>query len=154
MAGVGLCVASESWVPVALQSFCEFATGALYPPQETYLVQKTFGAILICAGVTQFGALRRMLSHPRVAAFSKYSFPLYLVHWPILFGPGAALVLATHGTIGVLGLRLLAIAFCIAASLLAAWAFAPIDRAAVRLSRAIRFWRPWMLPISVASARR
>jgi peptidoglycan/LPS O-acetylase OafA/YrhL len=140
-AGIGCCVVAENWQPSMLKAFCDWSSGALYPGQSAYLYQKILGAILICIGLTQLLPLRRMLSRPRLAAYAQLSFPLYLVHWPILFGPGAALFLATYATLGIDAARVLAIVFCIAASLLAARAFAAVDRAAVQVSRTIRSWR-------------
>jgi peptidoglycan/LPS O-acetylase OafA/YrhL len=140
-AGIGCCVVAENWQPSLLKAFCDWSSGALYPGQSAYLYQKILGSILICIGLTQLSPLRRLLSRPRLAAYAQLSFPLYLVHWPILFGPGAAVFLATYVTLGVTASRALAIVFCIIASLLAAWAFASVDRAAVQVSRTIRRWR-------------
>jgi peptidoglycan/LPS O-acetylase OafA/YrhL len=140
-AGIGCCVVAENWQPSWLKAFCDWSSGALYPGQSAYLYQKILGAILICVALTQLAPLRRLLSRPGLAACAQLSFPLYLVHWPILFGPGAALFLATYQMLGITASRLLAIVFCIVASLLAARAFAAVDRAAVQASRTIRRWR-------------
>lgn len=154
LAGIGCCVLSEQWRPGLLKWFCELSSGALYPGQMAYLFQKIVGAILIFIGLSQLAPLRRMLSHPRLARCAQLSFPLYLVHWPILFGPGAALFLATYAAIGIAASQLLTIVFCVAASLLAAHAFAGVDRNAVRWSRTIRRWRSGAVaPISVVVSR-
>lgn len=140
-AGIGCCVVSETWQPDILKAFCGWSGVTVYPGPGPYLFQKVIGSILICAGITQLSSLRSLLSRPRLVGYAQLSFPLYLVHWPILFGPGAALFLATYATIGVAASQVLAITFCIVASLLAAQAFAPVDRVAVQLSRMIRRWR-------------
>lgn len=154
LAGIGCCVLSEQWQPEWLKWFCDLSSGALYPGQLSYLFQKIIGAMLIFAGLIQLAPLRRALSHPRLAACAQLSFPLYLVHWPILFGPGAALFLASDAAFGIVPAQLLTIAFCIVASLLAAWAFAGIDRRAVQISRSIRRWRSAAAaPVSAALSR-
>ncbi len=152
--GIASCVAAENWQPEALRAFCDWSVGALYPGQGAYLFQKILGAILICAGLAQSTSLRSLLGQPRAARWAQLSFPLYLVHWPILFGPSAALFLIAEPRLGIAFAQMLAIGFAVAASLLAAWAFAPIDRAAVRLSRALRRWRmSGPLGISAAAPR-
>jgi peptidoglycan/LPS O-acetylase OafA/YrhL len=140
-AGIGCCVVAENWQPSLLKAFCNWSSGALYPGQSAYLYQKILGSILICIGLTQLAPLRRLLSRPRLAAYAQLSFPLYLVHWPILFGPGAALFLATYTTLGITAAQVLAIGFCVVASVLAACGFAVVDRFAVQVSRTIRRWR-------------
>ena len=78
------------------------------------------------------------LSKPGLVARSKLSFPLYLIHWPILFGPVAALFLLLSGTIGVEAARLCAIVVGICLAFAASLFFLPLDRLALDLSRGLR----------------
>jgi peptidoglycan/LPS O-acetylase OafA/YrhL len=100
--------------------------------------QKAFGAILVLVGLIHLETARSLLSKPWLVARSKLSFPLYLVHWPILFGPAAALFLLLSGTIGVGAARLCAIVVGICLAFAASTFFLPLDRLALDLSRALR----------------
>jgi peptidoglycan/LPS O-acetylase OafA/YrhL len=66
------------------------------------------------------------------------SFPIYLIHWPILLGPAAALFLVLNGLIGIELARLGAIVAGICFAFAASTFFLPIDRYALELSRRLR----------------
>ena len=101
MFGVFLCVLAEVWQPQWLRSLCADPTYFLFPGQFAPMQQKTFGAILVLVGIIDLQAARSFLSRPWLVARSKLSFPLYLMHWPILFGPAAALFLLLNGWVGI-----------------------------------------------------
>ena len=92
-AGIFVCVLAEIWQPEWLRALCTSPTYLLFPGQFPPMQQKAFGAILVLVGLIHLGAARSLLSKPWLVARSKLSFPLYLIHWPILFGPVAALFL-------------------------------------------------------------
>ena len=101
MFGVFLCVLAEVWQPQWLRSLCADPTYFLFPGQFAPMQQKTFGAILVLVGIIDLQVARDFLSRPWLVARSKLSFPLYLIHWPILFGPAAALFLLLNGIVGI-----------------------------------------------------
>ena len=137
-AGIFVCVIAEVWQPEWLKAICASPTWLLFPGQFAPMQQKAFGAILVLIGLLHLEGARNLLSMPWLVARSKLSFPLYLVHWPILFGPVAALFLQFAGIVGVEPARLGAIAAGIGLSLAASVFFLPIDRLALDLSRTLR----------------
>jgi peptidoglycan/LPS O-acetylase OafA/YrhL len=137
-AGIFVCVLAEIWQPEWLKALCKSPTYLLFPGQFAPMQQKAFGAMLVLVGLIHLGAARGLLSTPWLVARSKLSFPLYLIHWPILFGPVAALFLLLSGTIGVDAARLCAIAVGICWAFAASLLFLPLDRLALELSRGLR----------------
>jgi peptidoglycan/LPS O-acetylase OafA/YrhL len=138
MFGVFLCVLAEVWQPQWLRSLCADPTYWLFPGQFAPMQQKTFGAVLVLIGVIDLQVARRFLSQPWLVARSRLSFPLYLVHWPILFGPAAALFLVLKGIVGMELARVGAIVAGIGLALVASLFFLNVDRGALELSRRVR----------------
>jgi peptidoglycan/LPS O-acetylase OafA/YrhL len=138
MSGVFLCVLADVWQPQWLRSLCADPTYFLFPGQFAPMQQKTFGAVLVLVGIIDLEAVRAFLSRPWLVARSKLSFPLYLVHWPILFGPAAALFLLLNGTMGIELARICAIVAGICLAFLCSVFFLGVDRRALELSRALR----------------
>jgi peptidoglycan/LPS O-acetylase OafA/YrhL len=81
---------------------------------------------------------RSFLSKPWLVARSKLSFPVYLIHWPILFGPAAALFLLLNGIVGIELARLCAIVAGIGLAFVCSIFFLEVDRRALELSRGLR----------------
>jgi peptidoglycan/LPS O-acetylase OafA/YrhL len=133
MFGSFLCVLAEVWQPQWLRSLCADPTYLLFPGQFAPMQQKTFGAILVLVGIIDLRGARSFLSRPWLVARCKLSFPLYLIHWPILFGPAAALFLLLSGVVGVelarvcamlVGIALLSSAACsFLRSIAARWSY-------------------------------
>jgi peptidoglycan/LPS O-acetylase OafA/YrhL len=136
--GVLLCLLAEVWQPQWLRSLCAAPTYFLFPGQLAPMQQKTFGAILVLIGMIDLEAARRFLSRPWLVARSKLSFPLYLVHWPILLGPAAALFLLLGGFVGIELARIGAIVGGICLSFIAGASFIAVDQRALELSRGLR----------------
>src|ERR1700722_11778264 len=136
--GVLLCVLAEVWQPEWLRSLCADPTWFLFPGQFAPMQQKTFGAILVLVGIIDLEAARKFLSKPWLVARSKLSFPLYLIHWPILFGPAAALFLLLNGVVGIELARLAAIVGGICLAFVCSGFFLGVDARALELSRALR----------------
>ena len=136
--GVFLCVMAEVWQPQWLRSLCTDPTYFLFPGQFAPMQQKAFGAILVLVGILDLEVARSFLSGPWLVARSKLSFPLYLVHWPILFGPAAALFLLLNGLVGIQIARVGAVAAGICLAFVGSALFAPADRCALELSRRLR----------------
>ena len=138
MFGVFLCVIAELWQPQWLRSLCADPSYFLFPGQFAPMQLKTYSALLVLAGVIELQAARDFLSRPWLVARSKLSFPLYLIHWPILFGPSAALFLVLNGMVGIELARLGAIVVGICLAFAGSLVFLGIDRRALELSRNLR----------------
>jgi peptidoglycan/LPS O-acetylase OafA/YrhL len=136
--GVLLCVLAEVWQPQWLKSLCTDPTSLLFPGQFAPMQQKTFGAVLVLVGIIDLEIARGFLSKPWLVARSKLSFPLYLVHWPILFGPAAALFLLLDGMAGIGLARVGAIVAGICLAFVCSMFFLSVDRRALEWSRALR----------------
>jgi peptidoglycan/LPS O-acetylase OafA/YrhL len=136
--GVLLSVLAEIWQPQWLKSLCADPTYLLFPGQFAPMQQKTFGAVLVLVGIIDLEAARALLSRPWLVARSKLSFPIYLVHWPILFGPAATLFLLLNGLVGIELARVGAIVAGICLALVCSVLFLAVDRRALELSRALR----------------
>src|SRR6202790_3833879 len=78
------------------------------------------------------------LSRPWLIARSKLSFPVYLVHWPILFGPAAALFLRLNGMAGIEVARVCAIVAGICLAFTCGMVFRSVDGRALELATALR----------------
>jgi peptidoglycan/LPS O-acetylase OafA/YrhL len=136
--GVLLCVLAEVWQPEWLRSLCADPIWWLFPGQFAPMQQKTFGAVLVLVGIIDLEVARKFLSKPWLVARSKLSFPLYLTHWPILFGPAAAFFLLLNDAVGIELARVGAIVGGICLALACSRFFLPVDRGAIELSRALR----------------
>jgi peptidoglycan/LPS O-acetylase OafA/YrhL len=136
--GVALCVLAEVWQPLWLRSLCADPTYFLFPGPFAPVQQKTFGAILVLIGIIDLEMARGFLSRPWLVRCSKLSFPLYLIHWPILFGPAAALFLLLNGIVGMELARVGAIVVGIGLAFIGSIFFLPVDRRALELSRRLR----------------
>jgi len=136
--GVLLCVLAEAWQPEWLRSLCADPTLLLFPGQFAPMQQKTIGAILVLIGLIHLQTARDFLSRPWLVERSKLSFPLYLIHWPILFGPAAALFLLLNGIVGIEVARLCAIVVGICLAFVCSMFFLGVDRRALELSRELR----------------
>jgi peptidoglycan/LPS O-acetylase OafA/YrhL len=138
VSGIFLCVLAELWQPEWLRRLCADPTYLLFPGQFAPMQQKTFGAILVLVGIIDLEVARGFLSRPWLVARSQLSFPVYLIHWPILFGPSAALFLLLNGVVGIELARLGAIVAGIGLAFACSTFFLGVDRRALELSRALR----------------
>lgn len=138
--GMFLCVRSEVWQFAWLRALCADATPWLFPGQSAAQQQKAFGVVLLFIGLISLKPARTALSQPWLVRQSRLSFPLYLVHWPILFGPAASLFLMLHDMTGLATARAGTIVAGIALAFAASLLFLPVDRGALALSRLIRKW--------------
>jgi peptidoglycan/LPS O-acetylase OafA/YrhL len=99
---------------------------------------RVYGATVFTIGIMQCAPVRTFLGHERLRALGRLSFPIYLTHWPIIFGLGSFALLNLAPWVGARPARLLAMIISIAATILAARCFEPVDQIALRVSRA---WR-------------
>jgi peptidoglycan/LPS O-acetylase OafA/YrhL len=138
--GLGICLISHFWSPAALVNFCTRSFEFLPPcplGKPDYLM-RVYGATLFVLGIMQCAPLRLFLGHERLRALGRLSFPIYLTHWPIIFGVGSYSLVMLAPAVGAVPARLLAMLISILVTALAAHCFEPVERMALRVSRA---WR-------------
>ncbi len=136
--GILLCVLADAWQPQWLRSLCTDSTYWLFSGLFAPAAQKKFGAILVLIGIIDLKIARTFLSRSWLVGCSKLSFPLYLIHWPVLFGPAAALFLLLNGIVGLELARVGAIVVGIGLAFICSIFFLPVDRGALELSRRLR----------------
>ena len=138
--GLAICLASRFWSPQAMEIVCTPSLPFLPPcplGKATYLM-RVYGATLFTIGVMQCPPIGAVLASERLRVLGRLSFPIYLTHWPIIFGVGSFTLLEMAPRVGALPARLLALVVSIVLTILAAVCFEPIDQIALRVSRA---WR-------------
>lgn len=138
--GLAVCLTSHFWSPEAVVNFCARSVQFLPPcplAKPDYLM-RVYGATVFTVGIMQCTPIRTFLAHERLRALGRLSFPIYLTHWPIIFGVGSFSLVMLAPWVGALPARLLAMIISIVATTLAARCFEPVDQIALRLSRA---WR-------------
>jgi peptidoglycan/LPS O-acetylase OafA/YrhL len=138
--GLAVCMISHFMSPKPVVQFCA-RLAAFLPPcplaKAEYLI-RVYGASLFTVGIMQCGPIRTFLAHKRLSALGRLSFPIYLTHWPIIFGVGSFSLVVLAPWTGALPARILALLISIAVTLVAAVCFEPVDQIALRVSRA---WR-------------
>jgi len=133
--GAFLCVRADIWQFEWLRTLCGEPAFWLFPGQSAARQQKAFGAIFVLTGLIHLQWARSALSWPWLVKQSRLSFPIYLVHWPIMIGPAALIFLRLNGVIGLELARICAIVVGISIAFAAALLFFPVDRGALLLSR-------------------
>ena len=126
--GIAICLVSHFWIPRTVVKFCSFSTQFLPPcplANPSYLM-RVYGATILTIGIMQNESLRSFLGHDRLRSLGRLSFPLYLTHWPIIFGLGSAAVLALAPVTGALPARFAAVLASIVLSVFAARCFEPL----------------------------
>jgi peptidoglycan/LPS O-acetylase OafA/YrhL len=138
--GVSVCMASHFWNPRPILEFCALPQRIL-PPCPTanpaYLM-RIYGATAFTIAIMQCLPARAFLGQKNLRALGRLSFPLYLTHWPIIFGLGSFLLVASAPWIGPRAARCLAIVASVAITAFASVSFERVDQLALRVSRAVR----------------
>jgi peptidoglycan/LPS O-acetylase OafA/YrhL len=138
--GLAVCLVSHFMSPKPVVQFCA-RWAAFLPPcpfgKSEYLT-RVYGASLFTVGIMQCGPIRTFLAHKRLSVLGRLSFPIYLTHWPIIFGVGSFSLVMLAPWTGALAARILALLISIAVTVVAAVCFEPVDQIALRVSRA---WR-------------
>jgi peptidoglycan/LPS O-acetylase OafA/YrhL len=138
--GLAVCLTSHFWSPEPVVKFCARSVQILPPcplAKPSYLM-RVYGATLFTVGVMQCAPIRTFLAHERLRALGRLSFPIYLTHWPVIFGVGSFSLVALTPWVGALPARFLALIVSVAVTIFAATCFEPVDQIALRVSRA---WR-------------
>ena len=125
-------------VPVAAIDPALLEPLPLLPGLEPDLIRAGWTAMLLSPLVLQSPWLAAALSRPSLQRLGALSFPLYLVHWPMLFGPGAAALLLAEPVVGLDIAAAIGLATGLAAAVLVALPFQAIDRWSQSTSRWLR----------------
>jgi peptidoglycan/LPS O-acetylase OafA/YrhL len=141
-AGALLLADADFGTPDFMNSAGLWSQGLHLPCPNAYHFEKTVGAASVLLGLLLWPGLRRVLSLPLFVALGRLSFPVYLVHWPIVLGLGSVVVVFTYPTRGASGAASAAIVVALLLVAIAAFLFEFVDDGAVQLSRWMRRWRP------------
>jgi peptidoglycan/LPS O-acetylase OafA/YrhL len=135
--GLAVCLTSHFWSPEAVVKFCRLSVDILppCPLAKTEYLMRVYGATLFTVGVMQCAPIRELLGHERLRVLGRLSFPIYLTHWPIIFGLGSFSLITLTPWAGSLPARLLALVISIVVTILAATCFESVDQIALRISR-------------------
>jgi peptidoglycan/LPS O-acetylase OafA/YrhL len=138
--GLAVCLAGHFWSPEPVVKFCAWSDQILppCPLSKTDYLMRVYGATVFTIGIMQCAPIRTFLTHKYLSALGRLSFPIYLTHWPVIFGLGSFLLVVSQPWIGVIPARFLALTASIAVTVFAATHFERIDEIALRVSRA---WR-------------
>jgi peptidoglycan/LPS O-acetylase OafA/YrhL len=138
--GLAICLAGHFWSPEPVVQFCALSTQFLppCPLSKTEYLMRVYGATLFTIGIMQCVPIRRFLAHKYLSALGRLSFPIYLTHWPIIFGLGSFILVASQPSIGTIPARFLALTASLVITIVAATYFERVDAIALRVSRA---WR-------------
>jgi peptidoglycan/LPS O-acetylase OafA/YrhL len=138
--GMIVCLYSHFRNPGPIAMFCARSV-QLLPPcplgKPEYLM-RVYGASLLTIGIMQCAPMRTFLAHKWLRTLGRLSFPIYLTHWPIIFGVASFSLVMVAPWTGALPARLLAVVVGIAVTIFAATHFVRVDDLALRVSRA---WR-------------
>jgi peptidoglycan/LPS O-acetylase OafA/YrhL len=143
--GLAICLIGHFWSPEPVVKFCAWSVQILppCPLAKTSYLMRVYGASVFTVGVMQCAPIRIFLAQERLRALGPLSFPIYLAHWPIIFGVGSfSLVMLTPWAAALperlVAARVLALILSIAVTIFAATCFKPVDQIALRVSRG---WR-------------
>lgn len=101
-------------------------------------LQREAAALLLLLALMLLPRAQALLARPGCQWLGRYSFPLYLAHWPMVLGPGAAAVLAVQPWAGLAAARLAGAAVSLGLTLPAALLLARVDQAALAWARRLR----------------
>lgn len=113
--------------------------GKLIPVQEYFNWNDEFAAVLIFFGILLASPIQEVLQLPAIQQLGRLSFPIYLLHWPVMMTLGSAVFLAALPYAGQVLAAITALAIGGALTLLLSDLFERrIDAPAVSLSRRLR----------------
>lgn len=143
-AGILCCTAAEHVFFAPITWACSISGAWVLPCDDAYHLEKRVGAVLIFLSLIQWNIGRDLLSVPWLARWGRFSFPLYLAHWPIVFGPACYVYLALLRA-GEVVAAAGAVTTGFFGTVVAAYGFAYVDAAAMRLSHSLRHLPPRMV---------
>ena len=140
LCAIGLLIfwqAQQGW-PIALNGMCQSQWIAPFTCENADVVLRIYGAIAVFLGITLSTALRGVFTHPTLQRLGQISFPLYLIHWPIVYGVAVEIFLWLQPNCGETLSALFAIGAGIGLSLVAARVLLPFDETAQHIAKHVR----------------
>ncbi len=141
--GVALAVQGELDKMTPVMRACHAAIPFMLPCAPN--PQQGVAALFVFFALVTARPLIGVLSRPSLVWLGRLSFPLYLVHWPIVLGLGSFFLLRLTPLVGLEEATLLVVPTVLALSAIAAIGFVRIDGLAISLSRKLRK-RSWREP--------
>lgn len=142
LVGVILCVTGENRAAPGSEAVCTANVPFMFHCDLILHFQKRIGALVVFLAVVQWQDARNWLASPFLARLGRISFPVYLVHWPLVFGPCCVLYLGAIAlgapSLAASGAAIIA---GIALTIAVAIPFARIDQVAQAVSRDVRRMR-------------
>lgn len=136
VAGSILCVTSQTGTLGFLEQVCQ--AGLPYSLDCSGHIQKMLGSVLIFYGLLHHKGLKALLQGQILEQLGRYSFSIYLVHFPILCGIGSAVVVLAAPLYGGPIALLMGALATLAATFAIAPTFHHIDQLAMRVSNVLR----------------
>ena len=134
--GAGVC---GGWLLLgggeALAGWVDAAHLDVLPGLSPELTRRGWAAILVFPALLRSDWCRRVLAGGVPRLLGRLSFPVYLVHWPLLFGPGAGAMLLAAPVMGSTLAAWVGLAVGVVASLAVAVPFGRLDAGSLRLGR-------------------
>jgi peptidoglycan/LPS O-acetylase OafA/YrhL len=134
--GMTLCFTGETSTLGFLENVCQ--AGLPLSLDCSGHIQKMIGAILMFYGLLHHKGLKDLLQGRILEQLGRYSFSIYLVHFPILCGIGSAVVILTAPLYGASTSLVIGALVTLATTFAIAPAFHHIDRLAMRVSSYLR----------------
>lgn len=134
--GILLCVTSEAKTLGFLESVCQ-ASMPLSLDCSGH-IQKMIGSVLMFYGLLHHEGLKQLLNGKILEKLGRYSFSIYLVHFPILCGIGTSIVVLAAPELGAMAALMLGALATLTATFAIAPYFHHIDQMAMRVSSFLR----------------
>jgi len=108
---------------------------AVLPGLAPELTRRGWAAILVFPALLHAPWCRRLLAGRGALLLGRLSFPVYLMHWPMLFGPGAVAMVVVAPVLGSAAGAWIGLGIGVTASFVVAVPFRRLDEGALRLGR-------------------
>lgn len=139
LATAGVVVCTQARLPLVYGLGRLLLLGRIIPVQAYFNWNDELGAVLLFLGLLLAAPLQRVLQSRLLLRLGRLSFPIYLLHWPVMMSLGSAVFLAVLPHAGQIPAALTALAAGSALTLALSQAFERwVDAPAVSLSRRLR----------------
>ena len=136
LAGIVLCASQVWWALEPFNSYCSVNLPFSLPCITQ--LQRMWGAIIIFIALIAGERFASKFEHWPLPLLGRLSFPLYLIHWPVLVGVGSLIFLNVIGAVGFAMASIVTVVSVCVIAIALAYLFIPVDDFAVTLSRRAR----------------
>ncbi len=136
VSGILICWNVELGIDYASKIVCE--PDLIFSIECSRYTQKIVGTILIFTGIIYNEPIQRFLKLHFLRQIGDYSFAVYLIHWPVIFGISPIFFNLTYGSFGLTVASLTASASAFVFTAIFAVGFRQVDLASIAFSRFIR----------------